>query len=172
MTLRSREVRGFSLPELLVVIAIIGILAALLLSVLVKAKANAKRATCLNNLHQINLGTRMYCDDSNDRTPGVVNGQTNPPWIAYKELMKEYVGLHGTSSNQDRLFACPADTFYYDWVRGYVAESHHAQPHYDYSSYTFNAMNLTRLPTNMTPIRPIRWLGVGGRSLSSINPAC
>jgi prepilin-type N-terminal cleavage/methylation domain-containing protein/prepilin-type processing-associated H-X9-DG protein len=162
--------KGFTLVELLVVVAIIAILAALLLPVLSGAKRYARRTTCLNNLRQINLGTRMYCDDSNDVTPANNGGATNAPWIAYKELMKNYVGLHGTSSRQDRLFACPADTFYYDWVRGYVAESHHDQSTFDYSSYTFNSMNLAVLPTNIkiSGGTNINWPGVGGRKLSSI----
>jgi prepilin-type N-terminal cleavage/methylation domain-containing protein/prepilin-type processing-associated H-X9-DG protein len=168
MNLSSHRRSAFTLIEMLVVVAIMVILFALLLPVFSRAKTSAKRTTCLNNLRQINLGTRMYCDDSNDMTPGRAGNATNAPWIAYKELMKSYVGLHGQSSQQDRLFACPADVFYYDWVRGYVSESHHDQPKFDYSSYTFNSMNLAVLPTNLIPIKPIQWPGVGDRKLSSI----
>ena len=66
---RPKE-RAFTLMELLVVIAIIGILAALLLPVISKAKARAQAIECQNNLKQLQLAWQMYVNDHDDFIPG------------------------------------------------------------------------------------------------------
>jgi prepilin-type N-terminal cleavage/methylation domain-containing protein len=173
---KFRPVKGFTLIELLVVIAIIAVLAALLLPVLSGAKAKAQRAACTNNLRQINLGVRMYSDDSNDASP--FSGGTNfmSLYTGYKELMKHYVGLDGASSPQDKLFACPADASNPNWFFEHytqpsrlIEKSIHEVSRYDYSSYAFNGGdNISKTFTYGSNTVTITRPGLGNVRLASV----
>ena len=147
------------------VIAIIAILAALLLPVLSSAKNRAQRTVCLNNLKQINFGVRMYADDANDTSPSAQT--TNRIVNYYKTLVQSYVSLKGLSSPQDKLFACPADTFRY-WTSGGVVmfspTGRHESPYANYSSYAFNGINKEETNSSVKGLI----LGIAGQKLSGI----
>jgi prepilin-type N-terminal cleavage/methylation domain-containing protein len=64
---RRRPTGGFTLIELLVVIAIIGVLIALLLPAISRAREASRSATCKNNLRQFGIGFHVFADRDKER---------------------------------------------------------------------------------------------------------
>lgn len=101
MPKRQQRNRGFTLVELLVVIAIIGILVALLLPAVQKAREAARRTECINNLKQWGLSMHLH-HDSKRRLP--LGSRTSPrqTWVMHVWSFIEEEGLvkvNDTSKN-------------------------------------------------------------------------
>jgi prepilin-type N-terminal cleavage/methylation domain-containing protein len=115
----NQPVRGFTLIELLVVIAIIGILSALLLPVLSKAKNRASQVTDLNNLKELTTAINLYCSDHDDIIPwpNWDGGNYDRQGWLYKLDMfsappaafKVETGLFWTVLHNPKLYLCPMD---------------------------------------------------------------
>jgi prepilin-type N-terminal cleavage/methylation domain-containing protein/prepilin-type processing-associated H-X9-DG protein len=105
MFIRQNSVkRGFTLIELLVVIAIIAILAAILFPVFARARENARKSSCQNNVKNVVLAFKQYIDNNDERYPliGVTSAVGPTPPYGWADALQPYL-------KNDQIFQCPSD---------------------------------------------------------------
>ncbi len=95
---------GFTLIELLVVISIMAIMAALLFPVFSRAREQARKTSCSNNLKQIGVAVYQYTQDYDDTYFPLQQavGSTNPgDGMTFVTLLQPYI-------KSAQVFRCPS----------------------------------------------------------------
>jgi len=111
----------------LVVIAIIAILAAILFPVFARARENARRTSCQNNLKQIALGVKQYIQDYDEKYPPVdFTGAASPDgskgWTVSLQPYLKSTQIFQCGSDTQAPGASPTALGYTDyWYNGLLA---------------------------------------------------
>jgi prepilin-type processing-associated H-X9-DG protein len=93
---------GFTLLELTFIIAVIGILAAILLPALAKARETGRRTACSSNLQQIGLAIHLYSVEHEGELPWSGGGNDAR---CFADLNPEYIP-------DPAIYGCPSDPGY------------------------------------------------------------
>jgi len=106
--------RAFTLIELLVVIAIIAILAGMLMPALSRARQEAHKASCINNVKQVGISFNVWRNEHRDAMP---SWQQRGAGMTYRDSSLSLCQLYRGYIETMDVFTCPAtsDRRYVEW---------------------------------------------------------
>ena len=151
-----RPQSGFTLIELLVVIAIIALLAAILFPVFARARENARKSSCQNNLKQIGLGFAQYSQDFDGYFPGSETEVQSVP----SSKVRNWSSIIFPYVKSGQIFVCPSGE------RALVTQNL-LSPVKDYCGVTTNDGSSTGNAVSGEPFRLVAALSYGRNFIKS-----
>lgn len=158
---RLHGIPAFTLVELLVVIAIIGILAAMLLPAMSRAKIQAQSVRCKSNLHQMGLALHLYANDYNHKFRYASDSVGEGSLVSWQQFLELYYAVKWTNA----AYHCPG-------YRGFIAYPTGNRAGYGSYGYNWGGTYATSRGANL-PLSDCRlgmgpWHGPPGSFLSDL----